>query len=284
MPHRKGIRRAALCPLFLAAVAAAAYAQIGYSDADRAGWEAFLLKAKIGDALQLHGQEATTSPWKLTLSQGDVTRFGLWKNVDRSADEGGPDCWRYEIAAYQIDKLLGLDMVPPTVERIFRSDRGSLQLWMDATVSLKSRMANGPDAPAVGAVEWNRKAYLQRAFDSLVANDDRNTGNILIADNDKRMILIDHSRTFRTAPPFDAALVYGAKGLMKAGDGTPHLFAELPRALVQKLRALDAQAVKDAVKSHLTSKEIRAVLDRRDLMLKEIDGLIKAKGEDKVLY
>jgi len=284
MTYRIRVGRAALLAAILCAAFSAASAQTGIAESERAGWETFLATAKIGDSVQLGGPEATTRPWKLTLTRDDVTRFGLWKSVDRGPEEGGPDRWRFEIAAYRLDVFLGLDMVPPTVERIFQGKKGSLQLWMEATVSLKNRMAGGPDAPAVGLEAWNRKAYLQRVFDSLIANDDRNINNILIADGDRLMILIDHSRTFRTAAPYDAALVYGAAGLLKARDGSPYLFAQLPRAFVEKLRKMDARSVKEAVLGHLDNREVRALLGRRDLVLKEVDDLIRAKGEAAVLY
>jgi hypothetical protein len=71
---------------------------------------------------------------------------------------------------------------------------------------------------------------------------------------------------------------------MRAGDGTPYPFSRLPRAFVGKLRALDAKSVKDAVDSRLTGKEIQAVLARRDLILKEIDDLIRRNGEAEILY
>jgi hypothetical protein len=268
--------------LFAAARPGAA-SQLGYSDADRTGWVDFLRTAKIADAVQMGGPNATTSPWKLTLTKGDLTHFGLWKDVDRGAAEGGPDRWRYEIAAYELDVLLGLGMVPPNVERSFQGRRGSLQLWRDG-LTLKDRMAKGPDIPAVGGEEWNRKAFLQRAFDSLIANDDRNLNNILLGNDDKMMILIDHSRTFRTAEPFLTKLVYGAAGLARTGDGTPYPFSRLPRIFVDRLRALTAKSVKDAVKSHLNGKEIDALLSRRDLILKEIDDHIRRDGESAVLY
>ena len=229
------------------------------------------------------GREAVTSPWKLTLSKGDVTRFGLWKDVDIDIEQGGPDRWRFEIAAYRLDVLLGLDMVPPAVERAFQGQWGSLHLWMEDIESLKARLAREAANPSGGRTDWELKGYLERAFDSLIANDDRNVNNILIGADD-RMILIDHSRTFRTAAPFDKTLVYGASGLMRTADGKPLPFLKLPRAFVGKLRALEAKSVRDAVKRHLTEREIKAVLARRDLILKEIDSLILERGEAAVLY
>jgi hypothetical protein len=266
-----------------AAGLAASVIQIGFSDAERVSWEEFLGSAKITDSVQLGGREAVTSPWKLTLSKGNITRFGLWKNIDVDIEQGGPDRWRYEIAAYRLDVLLGLDMVPPAVERAFQGQWGSIHLWMDDVESLKARMAREAAHPIGGRTDWELKGYLQRAFDSLIANDDRNINNILIGADD-RMILIDHSRTFRTAAPFDKTLVYGASGLMRTADGKPLPFLKLPRTFVEKLRTLEAKSVRDAVKKHLTQREIQALLVRRDLVLKEIDTLVQERGEAAVLY
>ena len=150
--------------------------------------------------------------------------------------------------------------------------------------SLKSRLARGSDIPADASEDFNRKAFLERAFDSLIANDDRNVNNILLGHDGRQMLLIDHSRTFRTQAPFDRTLIFGAAGLQKAKDGTPHLFQQLPRAFVEKLRALDAKSIKAAVKANLTAKEIQVLLGRRDIILEEVDSLIRERGEDKVLY
>jgi precorrin-6B methylase 1 len=62
------------------------------------------------------------------------------------------------------------------------------------------------------------------------------------------------------------------------------LMSELPRAVVEKLKALDFAAVRAAVGEYLSDEEIRAVLVRRELILEEIDRLIQVNGEAKVLY
>jgi hypothetical protein len=283
MSFRVCLRVFAVVLALAAARLSASAAQIGFTDAERATWEEFLQTAKITDSVQMGGREAVTSPWKLTLSKGDITRFGLWKAIDIDIEQGGPDRWRYEIAAYRLDVLLGLDMVPPAVERAFQGQWGSLHLWMEDVESLKARMAREAANPSGGRTDWELKGYLQRAFDSLIANDDRNVNNILIGADD-RMILIDHSRTFRTAAPFDKTLVFGAAGLIRTGDGKPLPFLKLSRAFVGKLRTLEAKSVRNAVKRHLTEREIKAVLARRDLILKEIDSLILDRGEAAVLY
>ena len=59
---------------------------------------------------------------------------------------------------------------------------------------------------------------------------------------------------------------------------------ELPRAFVEKLKALNFEVIKNVVGEYLTDDEINAILARRDLMLQEIDKLIKEFGEENVLY
>jgi hypothetical protein len=62
------------------------------------------------------------------------------------------------------------------------------------------------------------------------------------------------------------------------------LMSELPRTVVEKVRALDAATVRSVVGEYLTDEEIRAVVIRRDLILAEIARLIEVNGEKKVLY
>jgi hypothetical protein len=64
-----------------------------------------------------------TRPDKVTLSDGTRTHYAVWKTVDdfriglKQGRRGGfqlgvRDSYEYEIAAYELDKILGLGMVP----------------------------------------------------------------------------------------------------------------------------------------------------------------------------
>jgi hypothetical protein len=245
--------------------------------AQREKWEDFLRTAEVVGSEQLTGPEAVTSPWVLTLKRGNVTHRALWKNAQGRMG-GFWEGWNYEIAAYLLDKHLGLSLVPPTVERRFREDRGSCQYWVDDCMSLRDREQKKIKMPPAKVFNWNRATYLQRLWDNLIANEDRHTNQILITP-DWRMILIDHSRSFRTSGKFTKNLIYTAKH----PEG-PKLMSELPRVLVDKVKALDFAAIKAAVGAYLSDDEINAVLIRRELILKEIDRLVKATGEDKVFY
>jgi hypothetical protein len=247
--------------------------------AQREKWEAFLEKAVVieSESRQLTGAEAVTSPWVLMLELDGVKHRGLWKNPEGRMG-GYWEGWQYEIAAYRLDKHFGLGMVPPTVERRFRGERGSCQYWVDGCISLLDKEEKRLKVPPAKVQAWNRATYLRRFLDNLIANEDRHAKQTLITP-DWRMILIDHSRSFRTSAKFTKSLLYSA-----GNPEGPQLMSELPRTLVEKLKALDFAAVRAAVGEYLSDDEIRAVVARRALILAEIDRLIKANGEAKVLY
>ena len=117
-----------------------------------------------------------------------------------------------------------------------------------------------------------------RAFDCLIANEDRTQQNIVYVD-DWRMILIDHSRSFRSSKKFTNRLVYGKNGIMGS-----KLFRQLPRDFVEKIKALTYEMIKEAVDPYLKDKEIKAILVRKKLLLDEIEEMIREKGEGNVLY
>ncbi|MFA9454087.1 MAG: hypothetical protein ACERK6_09250, partial [Candidatus Aminicenantaceae bacterium] len=133
-------------------------------------WEGFLNTAKIIKAEQPWGEkEAVTRPWKLTIQKDGITRFAVWKNCEGNM-KGYSENWRWEIAAYRLDKELGLNMVPPTVERELKGQRGSLQLWVESEWSLKKKIQKNIPTPIDKTEAWLRAAWLQQAFDNLIAN------------------------------------------------------------------------------------------------------------------
>ena len=240
-------------------------------------WEDFLKTAKIVDKKQISGKEAVTSPWKLTLEKEGAKSYGLWKNP-KGRQKGYLEGWKWEIAAYRLDKLLDINMVPPTVERRFRGNRGSLQLWINAEMSAKDKFEKKIPVPEEKLDEWNKMLYIKYTFDNLIANEDRHMGNILI-ESEWRCVAIDHSRSFRISKRFVEKLIYTKDH--KAG---PMVMKQIPRRLYDQIEKLDFQNVREAVGEYLNDKEINAVLFRRDLILQEINSRIQIFGEDAVLY
>jgi hypothetical protein len=221
--------------------------------------------------------EGVTKPCKLDMKSGDEEHSGCWKNPS-GMQKGFKEGWQYEIAAYEMDKLLGLNMIPPTVEREFNGKRGSLQFWITSEMSDLERMEQGIKIPQDKLESWNKQKYLTRAFDCLIANEDRTQQNIRYK-KDWRTILIDHSRSFRSSEKFQKQLVFGKNGVL-----SQKLFRRLPRVFVENVRALNYDKIKQAVGPYLTDEEIQAVLIRKELLLDEIEEMIEEKGETNVLY
>jgi hypothetical protein len=243
--------------------------------AKRPFWEDLLKTGKIISSEDIG--EGVTKPKKLLLKKGDAETSAVWKRPG-GTDSGMFDKWECEIAAYRMDKLLGLGLVPPTVERKYKMYSGSLQLWTDLPLSEKKMANENISVPADKLENYQKMRAIQRAFDSLIGNSDRTLQNLRYS-QDWRLILIDHSRAFWDVYPYANRLLYGKNGIRNKEEFWP-----LPRAFVEKVRVLNYEMIRKAVEEYLTSSAINAVLVRQKLLLKEIDELIKEKGENAVLY
>jgi hypothetical protein len=118
-------------------------------------------------------------------------------------------------------------MISPTVEKKFKGVRGSCQLWVDYWIKARHKNEQNIKVPSYKVFYYDRANYLRWAFDNLIANDDRHSGNIFIT-KDWRIILPDHSRSFRTSSKFTKNLIYTEKH--KEG---PKIMKELPRAFTK---------------------------------------------------
>ena len=245
--------------------------------AEREKWEKLLETAEIVGQTQLGGDEAVTEPWVLDLEQDGIKFRAIWKNP-LGRVKGFLESWKWEIAAYQLDKFLGFNVVPPTVEKRFRNDLGSCQLWIEDTFTLKHKEENDIKTPSYKIFPWNRALYIQRAWDNLLDNEDRHQNQFLIT-QDWRMLLIDHSRSFGTSKKQTTRLIYDEK----FNEG-PRLMKQLPRELYEKIKVLTAEQIKGAVGDYLTDQEIDGVMKRRDLVVAWVENYIKEMGEDQVLY
>jgi len=229
---KKIVNLFALCFLILGASLFLSAQFLPDEMAEWSKWEKFLEEAEVVSSEQLRGRGAVTEPYVLTLEKDGITRKALWKNPEGRMG-GYLEGWKWEIAAYRIDRLIGLNMVPPTVEKRFKGNRGSCQLWIDTEMSLKDKFEKKIKTPSVKTFYWNRAIYLQRFFDNLIANEDRHQQNIQITE-DWRMVLIDHSRSFRTSKKFIKDLINKPEGR----DAKP--MKSLPRSIYEKVKTLES--------------------------------------------
>ncbi len=234
----------------------------------------FLLTGEIIESKQ--SGKGLTRPWRLTLTNGDLTHDASFQDIDIRTQEAGfagggrelnfADSYHYNIAAYELACLLGIDdLVPVTVEREWQGKKGSLSWWLDVKMDEDERLKSGAMPPDTRA--WNAQMHKVRIFSQLIYDTDRHLQNVLISE-DWRIWMIDFSRAFRT--------------VRKLQDEKELLKCE--RSLLEKLRGLDRQEVARAVGDHLTKWEIDALMARRKLIVSRFEGLITKQGESKVLY
>lgn len=222
-----------------------------------AEFEEFLASAPIERIEQI--PVGVTKPQRAFLAPGGLAASLVFKPLTPARKSGYWESYKAEIAAYELDKLLGLGMVPPTVERRIGGKLGSAQLWVDNCVLLKDR--DTTKAPNIGA--WNRQVYRQRVWDNLTGNIDRNQGNLLM-DEAWNLILIDHSRAFTstTRMPFE--------------------MRRIDREFLERLKALDEATVKERLGKWLFDGP-KPLLKRRDRIVEHFEKLIARQGELAVL-
>jgi hypothetical protein len=238
----------------------------------------FLLNAKIIASRPVG--IGVTGSLRLTLSDGVTTHDGGFQAIDmRPSDEDRRlgrrragelnfvDSYKYNLAAYDIARLLALDdMMPVTVERSWQGKKGSLTWWVDDVLMDETARFKSNTQPP-GALGFQRQRMRMMVFAELVGDVDRNQGNVLYT-KDWRVVMIDFTRAFR----------------LHRSVRDPKTLAIIHRPLFERLQSLTRDELRRAAGSNLTPDESAAVLERRDAIVTHYTRLIGERGERAVLY
>ena len=100
-----------------------------------AEYEAFLKSATVASMKAV--PVGVTKPSRAYFAPGGLAESMAWKAITPGMKNGFYESYRSEIAAYELDKMLGLQMVPPTVERQVERTTGAAVLWATPTRSFK---------------------------------------------------------------------------------------------------------------------------------------------------
>ena len=223
-------------------------------------FEEFLKSASIGETADI--PVGVTKPKRAFFTPpGGIAGSAALKYLPAGIKSGYWESYKSEIAAYKLDRILGMDMVPPTIERRVGGELASLQLWVEHCRLLKELDQSKAPRP----LEWAKQVCRQRTFDNLIANIDRNAGNLLV-DEEWNLVLIDHSRAFANSTmPF-----------MKQ-------MTRIDREFFEKLKALDEATLMRELKPWvLTGGSVRDILKRRDKIVAQFESLAREKGEAAV--
>ena len=276
MPHPRSFRRPMPCVALLAgwvllslprrpprarpALAANASAAVDAASLSLDDREKFLAAARIVN--ERPAPKGTTNTRRVTLSDGTIDarrqrpdhRGGACRLPveprHRAQLQGQLALQRGRL---RIDRLLSLGMIPATVERRHNGKPGSFTWWVDdVLMDEQERYRQKKQVPNTN--DWNEQMWITRLFDQLIANVDRNLGNLLI-DKAYNIWMIDHSRSFR----------------LNTDLRSPENLSRVDRALLDRLRQLDRDGLKRAAGDYLTDGEIDALLNRRDRIVAHFD-------------
>jgi len=129
--------------------------------------------------------------WKLvSVAADDKTVFAYFNALPR---ENG---FVPELAAYRLDRMLGLDMVPVTVRREIAGQQGTLQFVPAESLSERERVADqkGGDAPC----SLGKQRSAMYVYDALIHNPARTPLSMLYSPDDWQLMLVNHENSFST--------------------------------------------------------------------------------------
>ena len=218
--------------------------------------ERFLKEAKI---LKTKGVgKGVTGSVRATMTDGTLTHDAQIQMIDeKKATFEAPgatefnfqDSWKFNVAAYRVDRLIGLNMVPVTVARTWKSERAAFTWWIDDVMMDEGKRLKDKMQPPNNAA-WNEQMQLVRVFDQLICNVDRNMGNLLIGST-WRVWAIDHTRAFRTQT-----------ALKSAANIT-----RCDRQVFERLKQLNKDALKREIGEFVSDYQISGLLARRDAIV-----------------
>ena len=156
-----------------------------------------------------------------------------------------------DVAAYRLDQLLSLDMVPVAVKREVDGSDGSLQFLPVNTFDEVQRSSNGAGAGAHCPIELQWAAmYL---FDTLIYNEGRSQHRMDYDSSSLQLMLSEHDMAFA------------------AKKGRPRHLAKAPIAVTRgwkdALAALSDDVLEEALADVLDRRRLRALASRRDELL-----------------
>lgn len=156
-----------------------------------------------------------------------------------------------DVAAYRLDRLLRLDMVPVTVVRKYDGKHGSLQFVPVRSMDEEQRQKDqtGGSAWCPLPVQWNSMMI----FDSLAANEARTTETLLYNLSTWQVVLTGFDRAFTTSARKPTQLI----------DAN----IELGSSWRAGLKSLHNDQLQETFDDVLGKRRIKALAKRRDLLL-----------------
>jgi hypothetical protein len=234
--------------------------------------EAFLREAKVLSVKTLN--VGVTGTQRLTLGSGVIVHDAHVQSIDESKPKfetamgtelNFRDSYKFNVAAYRLDRMLSLNMTPPSIERRWAGKSTAFTWWIPDAMMEGERKKKHLEPPDQNS--FNNQMYVVRVFDQLLFNTDRNLQNLLITP-DWKLWMIDHTRCFR----------------LRKDLAAPKNLVKCDRTMLAKMRELTKENLTKEVGDLLRGNEIDGILARRDKIVAFFDDRIAKLGEERVLF
>jgi len=211
-------------------------------------------------------QAGRTEGWIISLDDGKIVRRGYFKHMNRTRPHFIPDSYKYEIAAYELNKLLKLDIVPPLVEREIKGIKGSLQILIEDFMKESERKRRKIEPPDPQSFQNTLEEI--NVFENLVYDECFDADDTFVQKKDWKVWRIDYSEAFA---PFSELM-------------TSCKITRSSKKLYQNLMKLEDDVIKAKLTPYLNEEELNALLNRKKLIIEKIKQLVKERGEESVLF
>ena len=230
----------------------------------QAEMESFLQSASIQKVIKdLEG--GRTEYWDVILLRDGTERKARFKYVDRRRPHLIPDSFMYELAAFELNKRLGLSIVPPLVRRTIDEMEGSLQIFVPDCVTEIYRQRKNIAPPDL---DFNRKLEDIKVFEYLTGEPCYDADDILVDCSTWDVWRVDFSEAFSDTFPLEISCrIEGCS-----------------RKLYVQLKSLEDQTIRTVLQPYLNAAELDALLSRKTKILELIESLIVELGEERVLF
>jgi len=266
MKEEKNLKRAFITCFLITVMAFCNFLFANQESFDNKETEKYLKRARISNR---RPSGTRGDSYFVHLDVGGIKKRGFLKFSNYHRPRVPTDSYMYGLAAYELDKLFDLNIIPPVVERTLKEGKASLQilvnrLWDEGERRLKNLTPPDPERFFNALEEIKIFEYL--VYDtSLCLQSDLQ--DILISDEWK-VWRVDFSEAFRPSPK----LIKGC------------VITRCSRKLYQNLQQTEDKKIKSKLKKYLNEDEIYALLKRKKLIIETIQKLIEEKGEAAVLF